>query len=633
MAKHRFMKKQILFALLGLFFFAQAHAQNKHQVAKQLAASRLAYDLTVVDFLSPDHRPDLVDKYKGIVAQPEYYQVDWEKYRTILDKKPKLLEMSIPSPDGMLKIDLFKANLLSQDFHLTDGQGNELAPQEALFYRGTLADNDQSVVVVSFYKHDFDLVLFGTAQNFRIDQVEPNVFSLYSEENLLNKQPLPKCQNDEYDMTVPKENASTSARTITSGNCVEIYVECDYHMYQQHGSSVPNTEDFVYSLYAEVATVYQNENIPISVEEIKVWASADPYAGLNSTSELLHEFGFQIQDTKGTNQCMLLSTRSLGGGIAWLDVLCLSYQSNSDAGPYAVAASLGNSVTPYPNYSWNLNVVTHETGHNIGSPHTHACVWGANGDTQVDDCGSEAGYPDSNASACYDSNNPILPANGGTIMSYCHLLNNVGIDPANGFGTEPGALILDRYTNASCNTGTACTPLPVELVSFDAEKHGKGVDILWQTESERNNEGFELFRSSDADHWTSLGWINPKGNGTETQNYLFFDAFPQAGINYYQLKQKDFDGRFEYSEIRSVTFEGDAVHPSFAPNPANQSITFSFVPKTGVDISLYDVLGRLLLSQKVYAGDQLDLSAFAKGAYWLRFEDSQGTSFRKLIIE
>ena len=624
------MKKLLLIIGLGMLFFAQASAQNRHQVAKQLAASKLAYPKTVIDFLTLDDRPELVEKYKNIISQPEYYQVNWEKYRTILDQKPDLLEMTIPSPSGNIKVELFKANLLSQDFRLTDENGQELTPQDACFYRGTLANNEKSIVVASFYKNDFDFVLFG-AQSFRIDQVEPNVFSLYSEENLLVQRPLPKCENDLYDMRIPKEDG-TSARTINSGNCAEIYVECDYDTYQNHNSNVSDTETFVYSLYAEVATVYQNESIPISVAEIKVWTAADPYVGFSSTLDVLKAFGDQIQDTKPNKLCMLFSTRSLGGGIAWLDVLCNTYNATFHAGPYAFAASLTNTVTAYPAYSWNLNVVSHETGHNFGSPHTHKCVWGANNDTQIDDCGSEAGYPDSNASSCWDTNNPILPASG-TIMSYCHLINSIGIDPANGFGTEPGALILDRYTNASCNTGTACAPLPVKLVSFEAEKHGKGSNIYWQTESERNNEGFELFRSSDAENWTSLGWIQPKGDGTSVQNYLFYDAFPHVGINYYQLKQKDFDGRFEFSEIRSVTFDGDVTTPSFAPNPANQAIIFSFIPKSGLDVTLYDALGRLLLSQKIYSGTQLDLSAFSKGAYWLRFEDNQGTSYQKLIIE
>lgn len=624
------MKQFLLISLLGLLFFAQASAQD-HQVAKQLAASKLAYEPVNIDFLSTDDRPDLVEKYKDIITHPEYYKVNWDNYRTILEMKPELLAFNIPSPSGTMNIELFKVNLLSQNFQLRDNQGNELSPQDAVFYRGTLADNKNTIVVVSFYENDFDFVLFG-AQSYRLDQVEQNVFSLYSEENRLEKTPIPKCQNDDHDMQVPKENVGTESRTINSGNCMELYVECDFHMYQQHGSNVTNTETFVYSLYAEVATVYQNENIPISIAEVKVWTVSDPYVSSSTTFDVLKDFADEIQDTKPNKLCMLLSTRSLGGGIAWLDVLCSTYNAAFHAGPYAVSASLHNNVTPYPAYSWNLNVVAHETGHNIGSPHTHKCVWGANNDTQIDDCGSEAGYPDSNASACWDTNNPILPVSG-TVMSYCHLINTIGIDPVNGFGPEPSALILNKYTNASCNTGTTCLPLPVELVLFEAEKQGKGVDIYWQTESERNNEGFELFRSSDGEDWISLGWISPKGNGTTPESYLFYDAFPQVGVNYYQLKQKDFDGRFEYSDVRSVTFEGDAINPSFAPNPASQSITFSFVPKAGLDVTLFDLLGRLLLSQKIYSGEQLNISSMSKGAYWLQFKDTQGTSYQKLIIE
>jgi len=131
----------------------------------------------------------------------------------------------------------------------------------------------------------------------------------------------------------------------------------------------------------------------------------------------------------------LFSTRSVGGGIAWLNVLCAT--NNGGAfGPYAVSGAMSSNVVPFPIFSWNVMVVAHELGHNVGSPHTHDCSWNGNG-TQVDDCGPVAGYDTS----CYDPNDPILPSNGGTIMSYCHLVSGVGINFNNGFGPEAGGLL------------------------------------------------------------------------------------------------------------------------------------------------------------------------------------------------
>jgi hypothetical protein len=89
-----------------------------------------------------------------------------------------------------------------------------------------------------------------------------------------------------------------------------------------------------------------------------------------------------------------------------------------------------------PTYSWTINVVAHELGHNLGSPHTHSCTWSGG---PIDNCAAPEG-------TC--SPGPA-PVNGGTIMSYCHA-TSAGINFNNGFGPLPGNLIRSRVLNASC---------------------------------------------------------------------------------------------------------------------------------------------------------------------------------------
>src|SRR5690606_19866260 len=97
-----------------------------------------------------------------------------------------------------------------------------------------------------------------------------------------------------------------------------------------------------------------------------------------------------------------------------------------------------SSFQNYPTYNWTVLVLTHELGHNIGSPHTHSCSWPGGA---IDDCYEVEG-------GCSPGPDPG-PA-GGTIMSYCHLSGNPGINFANGFGTLPGNRIRNRVTNANC---------------------------------------------------------------------------------------------------------------------------------------------------------------------------------------
>ena len=99
-------------------------------------------------------------------------------------------------------------------------------------------------------------------------------------------------------------------------------------------------------------------------------------------------------------------------------------------------------------------VVTHEQGHLMGSRHTHACVWNGN-NTAIDNCGPSQGY--GYEGSC--SGAPT-PTNGGTIMSYCHLVGGVGINFNNGFGSQPAAVIINKYNAASCLTACGTTGCP-----------------------------------------------------------------------------------------------------------------------------------------------------------------------------
>ena len=80
------------------------------------------------------------------------------------------------------------------------------------------------------------------------------------------------------------------------------------------------------------------------------------------------------------------------GGVAWLTSLCGSTSSRM------AYSGIDASFNHVPTYSWSVEVVSHETGHNMGSSHTHACVW--NGDnTAIDGCGPAAGYTEGSCPA------------------------------------------------------------------------------------------------------------------------------------------------------------------------------------------------------------------------------------------
>ena len=94
--------------------------------------------------------------------------------------------------------------------------------------------------------------------------------------------------------------------------------------------------------------------------------------------------------------------------------------------------------------------------------------------------------------------------------------------------------------------------LPVEWLSFKATTQKQQVALSWKTATEENNMGFEVQRSTNGVDWKIIGFEDGRGTTDEIQSYTFTDIRPIPGYNYYRLKQIDYDGKYDFSEVRSV---------------------------------------------------------------------------------
>ncbi|MBO9616422.1 MAG: T9SS type A sorting domain-containing protein [Dyadobacter sp.] len=154
--------------------------------------------------------------------------------------------------------------------------------------------------------------------------------------------------------------------------------------------------------------------------------------------------------------------------------------------------------------------------------------------------------------------------------------------------------------------------LPVTLVHFAAKKLNDGVKLDWQTSEETNNQGFDIERLLYQGTWESIGFVEGHGSTKGNSTYSFWDGNPLAGVNYYRLRQLDFDGKVEYSRIVSVSMDEAAVVKIY-PNPTSGII---HVEGSRSEVKILDILGRSVMDGTI-TNQKIDVSHLPDGFYIL----------------
>jgi hypothetical protein len=84
--------------------------------------------------------------------------------------------------------------------------------------------------------------------------------------------------------------------------------------------------------------------------------------------------------------------------------------------------------------------------------------------------------------------------------------------------------------------------LPIKLLSFDGYEEQKGDLLIWITETEINNDNFDVEKSYDAVNFEIINTVEGAGNSDNIISYATIDLNPY-GITYYRLTQVDYDGK------------------------------------------------------------------------------------------
>jgi len=186
--------------------------------------------------------------------------------------------------------------------------------------------------------------------------------------------------------------------------------------------------------------------------------------------------------------------------------------------------------------------------------------------------------------------------------------------------------------------------IPVELTSFAASVNENDIQLNWITATETNNQGFEILRftQSEKNSWETIGFVPGFGTSTEPHSYSFIDENPSKGIYQYRLKQIDFDGKINYSEIVEVeinSLEQFVLEQNY-PNPFNPSTKIKYsIPASGiVSIKVFDVLGNevesLVNEEKPAGSHEVIFSAgsYTSGVYFYKLQAGGIVEIKKMVI-
>ncbi len=176
-------------------------------------------------------------------------------------------------------------------------------------------------------------------------------------------------------------------------------------------------------------------------------------------------------------------------------------------------------------------------------------------------------------------------------------------------------------------------PLPISLSLFRSNCTEENVELTWQTTSEEDNNYFSIEKSLDGVDFYEIGQTKGNGNSNQIINYRFIDT-ENAGLAYYRLKQVDFNGKFDYSNIIFESCRNQVTEITIAPNPSNGIFTVDFGTEL-IEAQLYvsttlgeTIMTKLISNQKNMV---ISLDDFPKGVYHLTLINNGQKEVKKLV--
>lgn len=215
--------------------------------------------------------------------------------------------------------------------------------------------------------------------------------------------------------------------------------------------------------------------------------------------------------------------------------------------------------------------------------------------------------------------------------------------------TLPGATYYFRHWGATANnlppgatyaSLTTGATLPIKLSGFSVTGEGAKVKLQWSTESEQNNDRFEVERSANGRTWETISTVKGKGTFSSTTNYSAYDNSPLKGTNYYRLQQYDINGKSAFSDVKSLKFGTVKTVVSVSPNPARGIINFKLENESAKSVLaiLSDANGKIIYQQtfkdvQANTFNKLNLQQPTAGIYILKLKGDGLSESIKVVVQ
>lgn len=186
-------------------------------------------------------------------------------------------------------------------------------------------------------------------------------------------------------------------------------------------------------------------------------------------------------------------------------------------------------------------------------------------------------------------------------------------------GLETDIVTIDFATNASKSGDNIY--LPVKFGHFSASEVADGIKLSWIIDAEENTSGYEIERSKDGIHYTSIASVETN----ELRTYSYTDRQPLAE-GFYRIKAYDYDNRFGYSSVVRVQKKSGNNMRAYISAPG-QAILQSTAAFSSGRIFICNAEGKILTVKNIAEGgfqSTIDLSSTPKGLFILRYETSNG---------